>query len=118
MTSLRRLSQCTLSMAAILSASAPAWGAVIELGPTDDVEAAINAAQPGDEIVLQGGTYTLTQRFGISVSGTAQAPITLRAKDGEKPVLNMNRLSVSEPPTPPPRCTTSFPRAFAHTATS
>lgn len=67
---------------------ARAQAAVVELGPTDDVEAAINAAQPGDEIVLAGGTYTLTERFGISVSGTAQAPIVIRAKDGEKPILH------------------------------
>ena len=61
--------------------------ATTEVGPTDDVEAAINALNPGDELLLQGGTYTLTDRFGISVSGTAQAPIVVRAKDGEKPHL-------------------------------
>jgi MYXO-CTERM domain-containing protein len=62
---------------------------VVELGPTDNVEARINAAQPGDEIVLRGGTYTLNQRFSIDdVRGTQAAPIVFRAKDGEVPIIH------------------------------
>ena len=74
-----------LALLASLVASGAAHAATTEVGPTDDVEAAINALKPGDELVLRGGTYTLTDRFGIAVSGTAQAPIVVRAKDGEKP---------------------------------
>lgn len=59
-----------------------------EVGPGDDVEAAINALQPGDELVLQGGDYTLTDAWHISVAGTAAMPIVIRAKDGEVPHLN------------------------------
>ena len=59
-----------------------------ELGPADDVEARINAAQPGDEIVLRGGTYTLNQRFSIDVRGTQAAPIVFRAKDGQVPIIH------------------------------
>jgi MYXO-CTERM domain-containing protein len=65
-----------------------AGAAIVELTPADDVEAAINAAMPGDEIVLGGGMYALTERFGISVSGTADAPIVIRAKEGERPILH------------------------------
>lgn len=63
------------------------WAATTEIGPGDNLQAAVDALAPGDELVLQGGTYTLTSRFGISNSGTAQAPITIRAKDGEVPVI-------------------------------
>lgn len=61
---------------------------VVELQPGDDVASAINAAQPGDELVLAGGTYELTSRFGISVHGTEGAPIVIRAADGETPVFS------------------------------
>jgi MYXO-CTERM domain-containing protein len=65
-----------------------AGAATVDVTPADDVEAAINAAMPGDEIVLGGGMYALTTRFGISVSGTADAPIVIRAKEGERPILH------------------------------
>jgi hypothetical protein len=56
-----------------------------EVGPDDDLEAAINALAPGDELVLQGGTYELSERFAMSVSGTEAEPIVIRAKQGEQP---------------------------------
>lgn len=65
-----------------------AQAAVIEVGPSDDVESAMNALQPGDELVLQGGDYTLTDAWHISIAGTAAAPVIVRAKDGEVPHLN------------------------------
>ncbi|HZO11799.1 MAG TPA: hypothetical protein VFB62_01020, partial [Polyangiaceae bacterium] len=68
--------------------SSAARADTFEVAPGDDVEAAAAMLQPGDELVLAGGTYTLTDRFGISLSGTEQAPITIRAKDGEVPHLN------------------------------
>lgn len=74
--------------ACVLLATSHAGAATVELSPGDDVQGAINAAMPGDEIVLAGGTYALTERFGIDVSGTLEAPIVIRAKDGEKPNLH------------------------------
>src|SRR5262245_30439109 len=68
--------------------SSRAAAEVTEVGPADDVEGAMNALQPGDELVLQGGTYTLTDAWHITMVGTEQAPITVRAKDGEVPHLN------------------------------
>lgn len=65
-----------------------AWAATTEVGPSDDVEAAINALGPGDELVLLGGDYTLTDAWHISIAGTAAQPIVIRAKDGESPHLN------------------------------
>ncbi len=66
----------------------PAAAAVVNVSPGDDVEAAINAAQPGDEIVLADGEYVLGDRFGISIAGTEAAPIVIRAADGASPLLH------------------------------
>jgi MYXO-CTERM domain-containing protein len=66
----------------------PAAAAIVNVGPGDDVEAAIAAAQPGDEIVLAGGEYTLTERFSFAVAGTEAMPIIIRAADGELPHLH------------------------------
>jgi hypothetical protein len=67
---------------------ASALAEIIEVGPNDDVEAAINALQPGDELVLEGGTYTLSERFSFDIAGTESAPIIIRAKAGERPHLH------------------------------
>jgi hypothetical protein len=58
---------------------------VISAGPNDDVEAMINALEPGDELVLAGGTYTLAERFSFAIAGTQGAPIVIRAAEGETP---------------------------------
>jgi hypothetical protein len=49
------------------------------VGPEDDLEGAINQLQPGDELVVCGGDYTLDERFSFDLSGTEQAPIVIRA---------------------------------------
>ncbi|MEJ7728598.1 MAG: right-handed parallel beta-helix repeat-containing protein [Polyangiaceae bacterium] len=71
----------------ILAGTGVARAEIIEVGPGDDVEAAMNALMPGDELVLEGGTYTLTDAWHITMVGTEQAPIVVRAKDGDKPHL-------------------------------
>jgi MYXO-CTERM domain-containing protein len=68
--------------------SPPARAASTEVGPGDDVEAAMNALAPGDELVLRGGTYTLTDAWHVTMKGTQTAPIVVRAKDGEHPHLD------------------------------
>lgn len=50
----------------------------ITLGPTDDVQAAIDSAQPGDQIVLLAGNYH--QSLTLDSSGTSQNPIQLISK--------------------------------------
>jgi hypothetical protein len=89
----------SLFAAATLFASLPANAAVFEITPSDDLIASINKLQPGDELVLAGGTYNLSSKFSITVSGTAQAPIVIRAKDGEVPVItrpdaNQNTINI------------------------
>ncbi|HJL24352.1 MAG TPA: right-handed parallel beta-helix repeat-containing protein, partial [Polyangiaceae bacterium LLY-WYZ-15_(1-7)] len=77
------LASLLLALASLLS-TAPA-AAQIELGPGDDVEGALNALAPGDEVVLADGTYTLTSRFSFSAAGTAAEPILIRAAEGARP---------------------------------
>ena len=43
--------------------------------------------QPGDEIVLAGGTYSDPRRLQISQRGTAENPITIRAVEGAKVIF-------------------------------
>jgi MYXO-CTERM domain-containing protein len=74
---------CAFSVVAM-----PAAAAVVNVGPGDDVEAAINAAQPGDEIVLADGEYMLTDRFSFAIAGNEGAPIVIRAADGASPLLH------------------------------
>lgn len=55
-------------------------------GPGDDVESLIGALEPGDELVLADGTYTLDgSRFSFDIAGTEAMPIVIRAADGARP---------------------------------
>ena len=65
----------------------PAKGEVFEIGPGDNLQASVNSLQPGDELVLGGGTYTLGSRFSIQLVGSAASHIIIRAKTGETPVI-------------------------------
>ena len=65
----------------------PTGAATTEIGPGDNLQAAVNALQPGDELVLRGGTYTLGSRFSIQLIGTVASPILIRAKDNQTPVI-------------------------------
>lgn len=79
----------TLAGVAVLGLFAvPAHAGIKEVSPGEDAEAIINGLVPGDELIVHGGTYALSGRFGITVVGTAQAPIVIRAGDGEKPVFS------------------------------
>ncbi len=73
---------------AIIILALAAHGAIaVEIGPGDDFESAANALSSGDELVLRGGVYTFNGNITVSVNGTASAPVTIRAKDGEQPIL-------------------------------
>ena len=63
---------------------------VREITVNDDLRAAIAALAPGDVLILNGGTYSLNSRFNISVVGTEDQPITIRAKEGEDVLIEMN----------------------------
>ncbi len=76
---------------------AAADAAMVEIAPGADVRAAIAALRPGDELVLQGGTYSFTSRFAVTVVGTVSQPITIRGKSGELVVItNVSTQNVME----------------------
>ena len=64
------------ALAAALAASAVR----AELTPADDVQKALNAAAPGDAIVLKDGVYY--QSLVITRGGTPGKPVTLKAANG------------------------------------
>lgn len=71
-----------------------------EIGPTDDLETAVAALSPGEELVLRGGRYFFDQNVTLTANGTASQPITIRAKAGERPVIeqattNQNVVEIS-----------------------
>lgn len=74
-------------------ACAPACPAtVFEIQPAtvqedEEFERLANSLQPGDELVLAGGVYSQTGRRAVTVQGTAERPITIRAAAGAEPVL-------------------------------
>ncbi len=53
----------------------------------EEFERVANSLQPGDELVLHGGEYSQSARRAVTVTGTADGLITIRAAEGEAPVL-------------------------------
>ncbi|MCD6392843.1 MAG: right-handed parallel beta-helix repeat-containing protein [Planctomycetes bacterium] len=68
------------------------WGATFRVGPAvvvqdEEFEKIANSLGPGDELILAGGVYSQSGRRAVTVKGTAEAPIVIRAADGADPVL-------------------------------
>lgn len=68
--------------------------AIIEINPSnadadcnEEFENTANALQPGDELILHGGTYSQSCRRAITVNGTEAQPVVIRAAEGESPLL-------------------------------
>jgi len=76
--------------ALVLSWLVAGAAAAVEIGPGDDLRAAIAALGPGGELVLRGGTYPFSSGFRITVNGTAAAPVVIRAKAGERPLIQQS----------------------------
>jgi hypothetical protein len=53
----------------------------------EEFERLANGLKPGDTLIVHGGTYTQTCRRVLTVTGTATSPITIRAADGETPII-------------------------------
>jgi Right handed beta helix region len=91
----------------VLSPYDPSWGTIAPLHTIQLVHdaglsnaanglalaAAVNALQPGDRLVIGAGTWQLDQPLNVTVSGTALAPITIEAAQGETPLLLRNDLT-------------------------
>lgn len=81
-------------LACVLLPLSSAHGATIEIFPSnadgscnEEFENRANSLQPGDVLILHGGTYTQTCRRAITVNGTATSPITIQAAAGEIPII-------------------------------
>lgn len=73
---------------AALFLSTTGFAATVQIAPGDDLLSAANALSPGDELVLGDGTYEMSARFLLSLRGSAQAPIVIRAADGAAPLIH------------------------------
>jgi Right handed beta helix region len=88
----RRLCCLAWCFLALAIASGPAVARVYEIHPAtvasdEEFERVANALQPGDELVLHGGTYSQTGRRAVTAKGTPDRPILIRAAAGESPLL-------------------------------
>lgn len=54
----------------------------------EQFENVANTLQPGDTLILRGGTYSQNCRRAITANGTAASPLTIRAATGETPILS------------------------------
>ncbi len=79
---------CYALVVACLALTSTAHAASSEIGPADDFRTAMQTLVAGDTLTLRGGTYTLTSYFNLQLTGTATAPITIRAKAGQQPLLH------------------------------
>ena len=70
-----------------LLAPAVADAETYEIFPTDDLFARLGALVAGDEVIVHAGTYTTPGFFKVTWAGTEASPITVRAADGERPVI-------------------------------
>ena len=94
MKTLRAVLVAILVWLAVQAPVTRAAGQTYEIYPSDanascneEFENKANTLQPGDTLILHGGTYTQTCRRAITVNGNAANPITIRAADGEVPIL-------------------------------
>src|SRR5262245_49406374 len=75
-----------LVAAALLGGGRPAEATLLNVTTAPELQSALDAAGPGDEIVLADGIYS--GQFNINkASGMAAAPITVRAANRHRAVL-------------------------------
>jgi hypothetical protein len=66
--------------------------------PLKTIQRAVDLARPGDTISVRGGTYALTDNITITTSGTASQPITLSNHQGERVVVDGEKLPAGHTP--------------------
>lgn len=55
------------------------------VGPVADLGTAIDALEPSDELILNGGKHLLPKRFSFDIAGTEATRIVIRTADGKRP---------------------------------
>jgi hypothetical protein len=73
---------------ALIAPGLPA--ATIEIGPTADFRNTMKGLQPGDTLILDGGTYSFSGYFELDIAGTSGQPILIQARSGQQPVIAYN----------------------------
>ncbi|MEZ5992545.1 MAG: right-handed parallel beta-helix repeat-containing protein [Planctomycetota bacterium] len=58
-------------------------------GTASQLEAAMNALNPGDKMEIAAGTYNVSSKFNLDVQGTAAAPIWITPASGASVLINM-----------------------------
>ncbi|WP_437975296.1 chondroitinase-B domain-containing protein [Sorangium sp. So ce295] len=89
--SLRRAPVAPLALLTSLLLAAPAAAAVVPVGTTDELVAAIGAAKAGDEIVLASGTYAF-DGVSCAAAGTEASPIVVRAAEPLGAIVELSGL--------------------------
>src|ERR1700733_3139854 len=69
-----------LYMQSVLRAAAGAFGADVLVTNNTELNNAISAAHPGDNIILQNGVWTGVNVSKLSIAGSVGAPINIRAQ--------------------------------------
>lgn len=81
-------SQLSLSAIIFVSPTGSDSAAGSITAPLKSIQSAVNLATAGSTINLRAGTYALTKNVNFAKSGTASAPYTVQAYNGEKVVLD------------------------------
>jgi hypothetical protein len=92
MNRINRIKNVVVSLLLPVLCSSISFGATYKIHPAiaetqEEFETIANSLKPADELVLYGGTYSQTARRAVTAKGAAQAPIMIRAAEGQEPVL-------------------------------
>ncbi len=100
-TTIPRIAAFLAAIAFLLGRASPCFAAQFYLAPSGDdgnpgtraapwatLAHAADMAQAGDTVTLRGGTYTVGLEAEFNRTGTAEAPITVAAAEGERPILD------------------------------
>ncbi len=85
----------SIAMVVLVHLPLSSWAAVFYVATANDINTAMQSAQPGDTLIMQNGTWT-NQNIEFAGDGLPGMPITLRAETPGGVLLNgSSRLSIS-----------------------
>ncbi|SET45418.1 chondroitinase-B domain-containing protein [Stigmatella erecta] len=77
-------------VALLLLLASPALARQVNVSSVSQLQTALAGAQAGDELILADGTYAVNANLSCTASGTAQAPITVRAQNRLGALIRFN----------------------------